>query len=131
MPRVRLQKDRVLRHHKKIVEDIKIVKVNTEFHYSDCLCESCGREFTTACEELPKEGNFGPNISSLWTVLHYVGTIQFARLAAISENCFDVPVTPKGIEDAIYRTAAVFEPNFEQKSGTGLSSRPSFFTFWM
>ena len=105
---------RIVKEYKKIVEDIKIVKVNTEFRYYECECEDCGARFTTSCEELPKEGNFGPNISSLWATLHYAGTIPFARLAAISENCFDVPVTPKGIEDAIYRTAAAFEPNFEQ-----------------
>lgn len=105
---------RVLKEYRKTVEEIKIVKENTEYHYYRCLCEDCGAQFVTSCEELPKEGNFGPNLSSLWTAMHYVATVPFARLSTMSENCFDVPVTPKGLEDAIYRTAAVFEPNFKR-----------------
>jgi len=105
---------RVLRERRKVVEDIKTVRVTTEFRYYECECKRCGTRFVTSCEELPKEGNFGPNISSLWAALHYLGTIPFARLAQISESCFDMPVTPKGVRDAIYRVAGVFEPNFRQ-----------------
>jgi transposase len=105
---------KILKEHKKTVEEIKIVKETTEFHYYECECKDCGARFTTSDKGLPKEGNFGPSITSLWTTLHYIGTIPFARLAAISENCFDMPISPKGVEDAIYRTAAVFEPNFRK-----------------
>ena len=72
------------------------VKITTKFIYYECLCEDCGTRFETRCEELPKEGNFGPNLLSLWTSLHYIGTVPFARLAAISENCFGVGISPQG-----------------------------------
>ncbi|MEW6222230.1 MAG: IS66 family transposase [Candidatus Hadarchaeota archaeon] len=105
---------RVLKKRRKTVGDIIIIKITTEYIYYECECEDCSTQFVTGCEELPKEGNFGPNISSLWAALHYVGTVPFARLAAISENCFCMPITPKGVEDAIYRAAEVFEPNFRR-----------------
>jgi hypothetical protein len=107
-------KVRVLKRRNKIVEDVRVVRVTTEFHYYDCQCEDCGARFVTGCGELPKEGGFGPNISSIWAALHYVGTVPFARLAAISGNCFDMPITPKGVEDAIYRAAGLFEPDFRR-----------------
>lgn len=113
-PKCRSKRIRVLERREKIVEDIKIVKCNTKFIYCQCECEDCGAQFVTGCEELPKEGNFGPNLCSLWTALHYVGTIPFNRLATISENCLNVPITHTGIKDAIYRTVGVFEPNFRR-----------------
>ena len=105
---------RVLKTRRKTVEDAVIIKITTEFIYYECVCEDCNTQFVTGCEELPKEGNFGPNLLSTWTALHYIGTIPFDRLATISENCLNVSITHTGIKDAIYRTAAAFEPNFER-----------------
>lgn len=105
---------RVLKKFTKPVEDIIIIRITTKFIYYECMCKDCDTQFVTGCEELPKVGNFGPNLSSLWTALHYIGTIPFERLAAISENCFGVGVSHTGIQNAIYRTAAAFEPNFER-----------------
>lgn len=62
----------------------------------------------------PQGGNFGPNLLSTWTALHYIGTIPFDRLATISENCLNVSITHTGIKDAIYRAAGLFEPNFRR-----------------
>ena len=113
-PKCRSERIQVLDEFTKIVEDIIILKITTKFIYYKCLCIDCGALFVTSCEELPKKGNFGPNISSLWTILHYVGTVPFDRLAAISENCFGVPITHTGLQDAIYRTAATFRPCFRR-----------------
>lgn len=113
-PGCRSKRVRVLKKRRKTVEDAMVIKITTEFIYYECVCEDCNTQFVTSCEELPKEGNFGPNLLSTWTALHYVGTIPFDRLATISENCLNVPVTHTGIKDAIYRAAGLFEPDFRR-----------------
>jgi hypothetical protein len=100
------------KEHKKIVEGLLIRKVVREFHWYDCRCEDCGEQFLTSSEDLPKQGRFGPTLLWLWVMLHYKGTIPFERLADLSKNCLGVEVTPAGIHNAIYRTAELFEPNF-------------------
>ena len=106
---------KVLKNHKKISEDIVIRKIVAEHHFYDCICEKCGKKFTTRDESLPKKGRFGPNITSLWEMLHYHGTIPFDRLATISENCFDTKISPGGLHNVIYRTAKnIFHPNFNR-----------------
>lgn len=104
----------VVKKHKKTVEDIKIVKTETRFYYFDCTCNDCGKEFTTASKDLPKQGNFGPNIISAWSTLHYIGTIPFDRLSKISENLFGVNITPAGLHNAIYKTSGIFEDDFQE-----------------
>ena len=104
----------VLKKHKKTVEDIKIVKTATRFYYFVCTCNDCGKEFTTASKDLPRQGNFGPNIISAWSTLHYIGTIPFDRLSKISENLFGVNITPAGVHNAIYKTSGIFEKEFQE-----------------
>lgn len=113
-PRCESRSVRMLKEHKKIVEDVQVTKIVREFHWYDCVCERCGKKFATGSSELPKKGRFGPNISSLWMMLHYIGTVPFDRLAKISENCFGVDITPAGIHNVIYRTADVFESRFNR-----------------
>ena len=113
-PRCEAKKPRILKKHKRTVEDIQIINVVTEFHYYDCLCEKCGKKFVTTSDELPKNGRFGPTISSLWTILHYVGTIPFNRLSQISSNCFGMNISAGGIHNCIYRTVGVFEPYYRR-----------------
>lgn len=73
------------------------------------------KKFTTTDEGLPRKGKFGPNITSLWEMLHYQGVIPFDRLATISENCFDTKISPGGLHNVIYRTAEnSFHPNFNR-----------------
>lgn len=98
---------------KKISEDIEFVKVAKEFIFYECMCANCKKEFTTRSEDMQAGGKFGPNVSALWSMLHYQGTVPFDRLSQIS-TFMGFPITPKGIEDAIYRTAKIFEPNFER-----------------
>lgn len=109
--------------HRKTVEDIQIIKVVTEFHYYKCVCKKCGKKFVTSSEELPKKGSFGPTVSSLWTILHYVGTIPFDRLSLISKNCFGMRISAAGIHNAIYRTVEVFEPYFRRIRNRVVKSR--------
>lgn len=104
----------VIKKHKKTVEDIKIVKTTTQFYYFDCVCNKCENEFTTTSKDLPKQGNFGPNIISAWSTLHYIGTIPFDRLSKISENLFNVNITPAGVHNAIYQTSGIFENDFQK-----------------
>lgn len=113
-PRCESNKITIRKKRRKLVEDIEIEKVVTENYYYECSCEDCGKRFVTSSAELPKKGNFGPNITSLWTMLHYQGTIPFDRLSAISSNCFDMDITPAGIHNAIYRTAEIFEPYYNR-----------------
>ena len=108
------RKIKILREHKRIIEDIQIRRIVTEYHFYDCVCEKCYKIFTTSDKGLPREGNFGPNITSLWTMLHYQGTIPFERLSTISKNCFDINISPGGLHNVIYRTAKVFKPNFSR-----------------
>ncbi len=104
----------IVRGRKKVSEDIRIVKVATEFHFYDCHCGNCNRDFTTGDPELPMEGRFGPDICSLWTQMYYVGCVPFDRLSKISENCLGIGITPAGLENVIHRTAQIFEPNYEE-----------------
>jgi transposase len=113
-PRCDNKRIMMLKKHRKIIEDIQIVKVVTEFHYYDCVCEKCGKKFMTTSEDIPKQGRFGPNILSLWAILHYIGTIPFDRLSTISRNCFTMNISTAGIHNVIYRTAGIFEPNFNR-----------------
>lgn len=105
---------RTLKERKKTVEDIEIIKHATRYTYFDCQCEECKALFTTTCPEMPAEGRFGPNISALWALLHYKGTVPFDRLSAISANGFKMPVSVGGIQNAIYRTARTFKPEFNE-----------------
>lgn len=122
-PRCESNEIKIWKEHKKLVEDIEVTKVVTEQHFYECSCEDCGMQFMTSSEDLPKQGNFGPNITSLWTMLHYEGTIPFDRLSAISRNCFDMDITPAGIHNAIYRTAGIFEPYYNRIESRLIKSR--------
>jgi hypothetical protein len=116
-------KIKILKEHKKIVEDIQIIKTVIEYHWYECSCEDCDEVFVTSHEGLPKEGKFGPNISSLWNMLHYHGTIPFDRLSEISKNCFGIEITPAGIHNAIYRAARIFEPYFRRVKNRVIKSK--------
>jgi hypothetical protein len=105
---------KILKEDSKIVEDVEIVKKVTEFHFYECVCKDCGKNFMSTHPDLPVRGNFGPNISSIWNMLHYYGTIPFERLSIVSKNCFSTPITPAGLHNTIYRTAGVFKPHFER-----------------
>lgn len=102
----------LLRAIRKIVEDVEIKPVVTEYTFYECKCKNCGNIFETSHELLPRKGDFGPNILSLWTMLHYHGAVPFERLSQVSEKCFAVPITPAGIQNAIYGAAEAFEPEF-------------------
>ncbi len=103
-----------LKERKKTIEDIEIIKHVTEYHFFECRCNNCNALFTTTCPEMPAEGKFGPNISALWTLLHYKGTVPFDRLSAISANGFKMPVSVGGIQNVIYRNAQTFKPEFNK-----------------
>lgn len=108
------KKIEVLEEDKKIVEDVQIVKHVTEFHFFECRCEDCGKKFTTTHPDLPPRGNFGPNISTIWGLMHYYGTMPFERLSIISDNCFRMGITPAGLHNALYRNVRPFKPHFEK-----------------
>ena len=113
-PRCNGKRIKIRKKHKKVTEDIRIIKVVTECRWYECFCEDCNKEFVTSSEELPKKGRFGPNVSALWTILHYIGTIPFDRLSQISKNCFGIDITPAGVHNVIYRTARIFETYFRR-----------------
>lgn len=98
---------------KQVVEDIIIIPDVAEISYYDCLCKDCGKAFSTASSDLPKKGNFGPTITSLWASLHYIGTVPFERLSLISKNCLGMPITAAGLHNVIYRNAGIFEDEFD------------------
>lgn len=114
---------KILKEHEKTVEDIKIIKTVTEYHYYDCVCEKCGAEFTTTSKDLPKEGIFGPNITSIWDSLHYIGAIPFDRLSKISRYLFHVDITAAALHNIIYRNAKIFDPKFERRKRRVAKSR--------
>ncbi len=113
------RKIRKLKEHRKLVEDILIVRANTEFRWWEYICKKCGKHWTTSSPELPKEGkgNFGPNITSLWTTLHYQGTVPFKRLAEISRDCFKTDISPGGIHNVVYRAVDAFKPYLGRIAG--------------
>lgn len=114
---------KIIKEHEKTVEDIKIIKTVNEYHYYDCVCENCGKEFTTTSKDLPKEGIFGPTITSIWNSLHYIGTIPFDRLSKVSKNLFNMNITPAALHNIIYRNAKIFEPRFEKRKKVIAKSR--------
>lgn len=103
----------ILKERTKTSEDIVIARIATEHHFYDCICDDCRSRFTTSDYDLPSEGVFGPNISSLWQMMHYYGAIPFDRLAQMTENCFGIGITPAGLHNVIYRNSAVFQPYFD------------------
>lgn len=103
----------ILNSYQKSVLDVVIKPICTEYTVYRCKCLYCGKEFESTDQNLPKEGIFGPNYSSLMGTLHYQGHIPFANLANISETCFNIDITSKGLHDLIYRTAHIFEPEFQ------------------
>lgn len=111
-PKCNSKKIEKVKERKKIVEDIIIIKTVKEFHFYDCKCEKCNTKWTTTHSDLPKKGNFGPNITTLWEMMHYQGTIPFERLTEISKNCLKTNITQGGIHNVVYRTAKIFEPHF-------------------
>jgi hypothetical protein len=46
--------------------------------------------------------------------LHYRGRIPFENLSDTSGSCFGIDITPKGLQDVVYRTAAIFEPDYRR-----------------
>lgn len=99
---------------RRLIEDIKIEKVVTEFTQYNYYCNNCREDHVTTHPGLPRKGIFGPTITGIWETLHYVGTIPFDRLSKISGNLFEMEITAAGIHNAIYRTAEIFEPTFEE-----------------
>jgi len=104
----------LLSERKKVVEDVIIIPICYEINYYDGFCTECEKHFQTVSPDLPKEGNFGPNITALWSTLHYIGTIPFDRLSKISEKCFNIPISTPGLNEAIYTTSDIFEPNYNR-----------------
>ncbi len=98
----------------RAIEDVKIEKVVMEFTQYGYHCNDCGEDHITTHPELPREGIFGPTITSIWEALHYVGAIPFQRLSQISGNLFGIEITPVGIHNSVYRTAQIFEPTFNE-----------------
>jgi len=103
-----------IENRKKIITDIIIIPDFAQINYFDCICKDCGKTFSTKSRDLPQEGNFGPTLASLWMNLHYIGMIPFERLSTISKNCLGIPITPSGLHNVIYRTAEIFEPDFDE-----------------
>lgn len=114
-------KIRILQEFSKIVEDVEIRRIATKFIFYQCQCTKCGLMFETTHENLPKEGVFGPTLISIWNALHYQGAVPFKRLADFSEKCLGVPITPSGLMEAVYRSAHVFQP-FYDETGESLPS---------
>lgn len=106
---------KILKEYKKIVEDVEIKKTATEFHFFDCECQGCGKRFTTTSKDLPKQGIFGPNITSLWSSLHYIGTVPFDRLSKISRYLLHMNITPAALHNITYRNAKIFKSRFEKR----------------
>lgn len=103
----------ILGSYRKPALDVVIKPTCTEYTVYRCRCLCCGEEFETTDPNLPKHGTFGPNFSSLMDILHYQGRIPFDNLANISGSCFGIDITAKGLHDLIYRTADIFEPEFQ------------------
>ena len=100
-----------------------IKKTATEFHFFDCECQGCGKRFTTTSKDLPKKGIFGPNITSLWSSLHYLGTIPFDRLSKVSRYLLHMDITPAALHNIAYRNAKIFKPRFEKRKKRIAKSR--------
>lgn len=103
----------ILNSYRKKVLDLIITPTVTEFTIYRCKCLCCGKEFETTDPNLPREGHFGPNYTTLMSALHYKGRIPFENLADASESCFNIGITAKGLQDVVYRTAMIFEPYYK------------------
>lgn len=105
---------KILDSYRKVVEDVEIRHIATEFTIYRYLCLGCGQVFEKRDANLPKSGIFGPAYSGLMTSLHYLGGMPFNKLSLISGTCFGIEITPKGMHDVIYRSAEIFEPDFRK-----------------
>lgn len=113
---------RILNSYRKRVVDIEIKPTCTEYTVYRCQCLCCGEIFETTDPNLPKAGHFGPTYTSLMEVFHYIGRVPFENLSIIDESCFDIGITPKGLQDVVYRTAGIFEPDYQRIVSTIKSS---------
>jgi len=60
-----------IRTHKKVVQDIKIVRNNTEYTFVDQKCTGCGKEYTAQIPEDIKGLEFGTDLRTLVSMLKY------------------------------------------------------------
>ena len=104
----------ILDTYRKVIEDVEIRPIATEFTIYIYRCVGCGQIFESRDANLPKSGAFGPTYSGIMTSLHYLGGIPFNKLSLISSTCFGTDLTQKGMEDVVYRSAEIFEPDFRE-----------------
>lgn len=117
-PNCRSKSILMMGQNRQMSEDVLIIPIATEFVSHNYVCMQCDYAFSATSPDMPKDGGFGPNISAIWSMLHYQGTIPFDRLAKTSGHVFGIPVTAPAVLDAIYRTAGIFQPYFD-----GISKR--------
>lgn len=106
--RIKLQK-----YKSKTTEDIVIKKVVTKNDYGVYHCPDCGNDFMADKIVYERQGTFGPNILSLWQMMHYHCHTPFGKLAKFSSECLDINITVGGLHNVMYKTAEIFEPVFQ------------------
>ncbi|EQD31963.1 IS66 family element, transposase, partial [mine drainage metagenome] len=102
----------ILDSYRKVIEDVEIRPIATEFTIYRYRCLGCGRIFETKDANLPRSGVFGPTYSGFMTSLHYLGGMPFNKLSLISGTGLGIEITTKGMQDVIYRSAEIFEQDF-------------------
>lgn len=103
----------ILDIYRKVIEDVEIRPIATEFTIYRYKCLGCDSIFETKDANLPTSGVFGPKYSGFMTSLHYIGGMPFGKLSLISGICLGIELTRKGMEDVVYRSAEIFEPDFK------------------
>lgn len=103
-----------IERYTRIVYDIKIETIVTEFEVEEGYCKHCDLLYTGTHPELPNEGMIGPNLQALFTELKHNFAGSYDRISSFYESLTGVGFSYTAINDCIDRVATQLEPSYKQ-----------------
>jgi hypothetical protein len=97
----------------KIVYDIKIKTIVTEFEVEEGYCPHCDLLYTGTHPELPSEGMIGPNLQAFFTELKHNFAGSYERISNFYESLTGIGFSHTAINDCIERVADKLEPSYK------------------
>jgi transposase len=117
----------------RLVCDVVMKMITTEFEYEDGYCSNCGEYHVNRHPELPERGIFGYNLQSLITEVRHNFAGSYDKTNRLLESLFGVCFTAPSLNDCVERVAEQLEPSYEnmkdklQKTEFNYSDETSWF----